>query len=199
MRCLLLAYLGRDNLLIGFNVIWTLTELQLAVAASRVVDIKLKHAYQRWCCQLSWSYKRCVDMLVPNLFVPYDRRWPAILLSDLKLMLNGRYDIFYKLYTAAIWQAIRKQLAAALANVGLHLLKQLYKIGCSVGFVRRVLFPWKTSRLFWCVGAHNRRNEQVRPNGRITPSSLVRWDKRSREWRRPQRFRLSGKAIKPLS
>lgn len=47
MRILLLSYLGRDNLLLGFNVSWTLTALQLAVDAMRVIDIGLETAYQR--------------------------------------------------------------------------------------------------------------------------------------------------------
>ena len=80
-------------------------------------------------------------MLVPNLCVPFDRPWPAILLGDLKLMLNGRDDIFRDtLYTAAIWQVIRERVAADRANVELHLLKRLYKIGCGAGFGRREIF-----------------------------------------------------------
>ena len=47
MRKSLLAYLGRDNLLVGFNLTWTLTALQLAVDATRVVDVGLEPAYQR--------------------------------------------------------------------------------------------------------------------------------------------------------
>ena len=47
MRKSLLAYLGRDNLLVGFNHTWTLTALQLAVDATRVVDVGLEPAYQR--------------------------------------------------------------------------------------------------------------------------------------------------------
>ena len=79
-------------------------------------------------------------MLVPNLCVFFDRRWPAILLGDLELMPNGRDDIFRDtLYTAAIWQVIREQVVADRANVGLHLLKRLYKFGCGAGFGRRKL------------------------------------------------------------
>ena len=53
MRSSLLSYFCRDNLLVGFNITWTLTALQLAVDATRVVDIGLEPAYRRWCCQLS--------------------------------------------------------------------------------------------------------------------------------------------------
>ena len=82
-----------------------------------------------------------MDMLVPNLCVPFDRRWPAILLGDLELMPNGRDDIFRDtLYTAAIWQVIRERVEADRANVELHMLKRLYKIGCGAGFGRRGLF-----------------------------------------------------------
>ena len=106
-----------------------------------MVNIGLEPAYQRWCCQLSQRYKRFVDVLVLNLCVPFDRRWPAILLGDLELMSNGRDDIFRDtLYTAAIWQMIRERVAADRANVKLHLLKRLFKIGCGAGFGRRELF-----------------------------------------------------------
>ena len=44
------------------------------------------------------------------------------------------------LYIAAIWQVIRERVAADRANVELHLLKRLYKIGCGAGFGRRELF-----------------------------------------------------------
>ena len=80
-------------------------------------------------------------MFVPNLCIPFDRLWPAILLGDLEMMLNGRDDIFHDtLYTAAIWQVSRAQVAADRANVGLDLLKRLYKIGCGAGFGNRELF-----------------------------------------------------------
>ena len=106
-----------------------------------MVDVGLEPAYQRWCCQLSQRYKRFVEMLVPNLCIPLDRRWRAILLGDLELMPNGRDNIFRDtLYTAAIWQVIRVRVAADRANVELHLLKRLYKIGCGAGFGRRELF-----------------------------------------------------------
>ena len=83
----------------------------------------------------------CLDMLVPNLCFLFDRRWPAILLGDLELIPNGSDNIFLDtLYTAAIWQVIRDQVTADRTNVGLHLLKRLYKIGCGAGFVRRELF-----------------------------------------------------------
>ena len=80
-------------------------------------------------------------MFLPNLCVPFDRRWPAILLGDLELMPNGRDDIFRDtLYTAAIWQVIRERVAADHANLELHMLKRPYKIGCEAGFGRRELF-----------------------------------------------------------
>ena len=119
MRTSLVAYFGLANLLVGFNIIWTLNALELAVNATRVVDIGLEPAYQQWCCQLSQRYKRFVDMLVPNLCVPFDRRWPAILLGDLELMPNGRDNIFYDtLYTAAIWQVIREQIGQIARTCG---------------------------------------------------------------------------------
>ena len=52
MRSSLLTLLGLDKLLVSFNITCTLTALQLAVDATRVVDIELEPAYQSWCCQL---------------------------------------------------------------------------------------------------------------------------------------------------
>ena len=75
--------------------------------ATRVVDIRLVPAYQRWCCQLSQKYKRFVGMLVLNLCVPFDRRWPAVLYGKLELTTNGRDDIFRDtLNVAAVWKVI---------------------------------------------------------------------------------------------
>ena len=165
MRRSLLAYLGREKLLVWFNLTWTLTALQLAVDATRVVDVGLEPAYQRWCCQLSHRYKRFVDMLVPNLCSPFDRRWPAFL-GDLELMPNGRDDIFrYTLYTAAIWQVIRERVAADRANVELHLLKRLYKIGCGAGVGRRELFSLEDEQNLLERTCPQSRKEPALPSG----------------------------------
>ena len=78
---------------------------------------------------------------MPNLCVPFDRRWPAIVLGDLELMPNGRDDICRDtLYTAAIWQVIWERVAADRANVEQHFSKRLYNIGCGAGFARRKFF-----------------------------------------------------------
>lgn len=107
MRSTLLAYLSRDNLFVGFNVTWTLTALQLAADATRVVDIGLEFAYQRLCCQLTQRYKRVFDMLVPKLCAAFNCCCPAVLYADLELMSNCRDDIFRDtLYTPAVCQVI---------------------------------------------------------------------------------------------
>ena len=46
MRISLLSYLWRDNFLVGFNVTMTLSAFQLAVDATRLIDIALELAYQ---------------------------------------------------------------------------------------------------------------------------------------------------------
>lgn len=46
MRSCLLTYIRRDNLLVGVNVMYTLTARQLAVDAMRVVDIELEPTYK---------------------------------------------------------------------------------------------------------------------------------------------------------
>ena len=62
-----------------------------------------------------------MDMLVPNQCVNFDNRLPTVLLGDLELIPNGRNDIFSEtLYTATIWQVIRKQGVANRADVGLN-------------------------------------------------------------------------------
>ena len=56
-------------------------------------------------------------------------------------MPNGRDDTFRDtLYTAAVWQVIRVEVAADRANAWLHFLERLYKIGCGADFARRELF-----------------------------------------------------------
>ena len=104
MRCCSLEYLGCGNVLVGFNISWILTALQLTLDATWVVDIGLEPAYQRRCGQLAQRAKRYSDLLVPNIRVPYDSRLPAILYcNSMKLTIDGRHDIFRETYyTAAV-------------------------------------------------------------------------------------------------
>ena len=90
-------------------------------------------------------------------------------------MLNGRDDIFRDtLYTAAIWQVSRAQVAADRANVGLDLLKRLYKIGCGAGFGNRELFSLEDEHNLLERPCPQLQEGAVLPGGRRTPSLWVR-------------------------
>ena len=98
----LLEYLRCSKVLVGFNISWILTALQLTVDATRVVDIGLEPSYQRWCGQLTQRARQYSDLLVQNLRVPYDSRWPAILYGySMELSVNGRDDSFRDTYYTA--------------------------------------------------------------------------------------------------
>ena len=137
MRSCLLEYLGCDNVLVGVNIFWTLTALQITVDATRVLDIGLGPAYQRWCGQLDQKVSRFSDLMVPNLRLPYDSRWPTILYGNsLELTVDGRDDVLRDVYyTAAMWQVIRYRVAEDRACVEVCMMKRLCKFGCGTGFV----------------------------------------------------------------
>ena len=109
MRSSILEYLGKNGILVGFGVSWVLTALQLALDATRVIEIGEEPAFQRWCRQLAVASKtpQLADHMTPNLKIPYDARWPAVLQPDpLDLAPEGRPDIFrFAFYTAAVWQS----------------------------------------------------------------------------------------------
>jgi hypothetical protein len=76
-----------------------------------------------------------------NLAIPYDSRWPAILLPEpLELAPNGAPDIFRRtLYTAAVWQVVRSRVAEDRAKFEVYYARSLYKIGCGLGYSDRDL------------------------------------------------------------
>ena len=141
MRSCLLKYLGCNNVLVRFNISSILMALQLTLDATRVVDIGLEFAYQRWCGPLAQRARRFFDLVVPNLCVPYDSRWPAILYGNsFKLTIDGRDDILRDVYyTAALWQVIRDWVAENRACLEVHMMKRLCKFGCGAGLVLRDL------------------------------------------------------------
>ena len=86
-------------------------------------------------------------------------------------MPSGRDDTFRDtLNTAAVWQVIRDYMAADRANVNLHLLKRLYKVGCGAGFVRGELITLQDEKIFSSVRAQSFRKYPVLPSGRRTQS-----------------------------
>ena len=143
MRSSILEYLGKNGILVGFNVTWVLTALQLALNASRVIDIGEEPAFQRWCRQLAAASKKpqLAECMTPNLKIAYDSRWPAILQAEpLELTTDGKLDIFKQThYTAAVWQVVRARVAEDRARYEVFYAKSLYKVGCGIGFSDRDL------------------------------------------------------------
>ena len=122
---------------------WVLTALQLALDATRVIDIGEEPAYQRWCRQLAAVSKtpQLAECMTPNLKIAYDSRWPAILQPEpLELTTDGKADIFRQtFFTAAIWQIVRARVAEDRARHEVFYAKSLYKVGCGIGFSERDL------------------------------------------------------------
>ena len=143
MRSSILEYLGKNGILVGFGVSWVLTALQLALDATRVIEIGEEPAFQRWCRQLAVASKtpQLADHMTPNLKIPYDARWPAVLQPDpLDLAPEGRPDIFrFAFYTAAVWQIVRTRIAEDRARHDIFYARSLYKVGCGLGFLERDL------------------------------------------------------------
>ena len=143
MRSSVIEYLGRNCVLVGFGITWVLTALQLPIEASRVIDIGEEPSFQRWCRQLAADSKKpqLAEHMTPNLVVPYDSRWPAILQPEpLDLTPNGKADIFRRsFYTAAVWQVVRTRVAEDRAKHEVFYARTLYKVGCGIGFTEREL------------------------------------------------------------
>ena len=96
-----------------------------------------------WCRQLAADSKtpQLAEHMAPNLAVPYDSRWPAILQPEpLDLTPNGKADIFRRsFYTAAVWQVVRLRLKEDRAKHEVYYARSLYKIGCGIGLTERDL------------------------------------------------------------
>ena len=106
-----------------------------------MVYIGLEPAYQRWCGQLAQKARRFSDLILPNLRVQYDSRWPAILYGNsLELAVYGLDDVLRDVYyTAAVWQVIRDRVPEDRACVEVYMMKRLCKFGCGAGLVHRDL------------------------------------------------------------
>ena len=78
MRLQLIHHLGANDVLVGYNVGWTLAAIDLVLPASRVVDLGSEPAYQRWCVRLADTRASWRGVLVVRLINSFDRRIPAV-------------------------------------------------------------------------------------------------------------------------
>lgn len=122
MRQKVIKHFGNNNVLVGFDVGWTLAALQLPVNAERVVDLFVEPAF----AALSYNLARMAQLAsttglggtvgkvsaVANLFfkqkAPLDRRWPAVLFENgIELRPNQCDNVYAEaVYTAAIRRAV---------------------------------------------------------------------------------------------
>ena len=132
MRLLLLEHLGSNNFLVGFNLGWTLTALDLVLPASRVIDIGTEEPFQRWCRSLAVRYGKFNDYLAKDLVNSYDRRLPAVLFEDgIEFATAERDDVVGEtVYTAAIWTVVGAEISYLRSLQVTHAIKKMYQIGC---------------------------------------------------------------------
>ena len=129
MRALILKYLGSNNVLVGFNLGWTLAALGLVLPGSHVIDIGTEEAFQSWCRSLSGLQKGWPGVLVEHMINSYDRRIPAVLLN-LNIYPEGQVDVWYEaFYTASVWNVIAIQVADARARLDVHTVKLMVPVG----------------------------------------------------------------------
>lgn len=69
---------GSNNILVGFNVAWTLTALQFPLRASRLVEFCAETSYKLICQQLAQDGKTFRKHLFVSHRIPYDRFWAAV-------------------------------------------------------------------------------------------------------------------------
>ena len=79
MRTTILSLLGCSNILVGFQVGWTLAALNLVLPGHRVVYLGIDPAFQSWCRRLLPRRPGWRNAFVENMINSYDRRIPAVL------------------------------------------------------------------------------------------------------------------------
>ena len=129
MRALILKYLGSNNVLVGFNLGWTLAALGLVLPGSHVIDIGTEEVFQAWCRSLTGLQKGWPGVLVEHMINSYDRRIPAVLLN-INIYPEGQVDVWYEaFYTACVWNVIAIQVADARARQDVHKVKLMVPVG----------------------------------------------------------------------
>ena len=103
MRAAILSMLGCSNIIVKFNLGWTLAALYLVLPGHRVVDLSTQLVFQHWCRRLTVRHSVWRDMLIENIVNSYDRRIPSMFYDiDLYTTPNEVNPIRKLYYTAAI-------------------------------------------------------------------------------------------------
>ena len=79
LRRFILEHLGRNGVLIGFNIGWFLTAIRLPVPAFRVVDLGLEPRFQQFVLQLANDARDFNGFFDVPRRVSYDRWWLAVM------------------------------------------------------------------------------------------------------------------------
>ena len=95
MRTPILIVLGCSNILVGFQVGWTLAALNLMLPGHRVVDFGADPAFQSWCRHL---YRRLGlrNAFVENIIKSYVRQISSVLYKINLCSTPGKVDQFEK-------------------------------------------------------------------------------------------------------
>ncbi len=130
MRATIFSLLGCSNFVVGFNLGWTLTALNLVLPGHRVMDLGTEPAFQHWCRRLTVRRSGWRDAFIENMVNSYDRRIPAMFYDIDLCSTPGEVDPIRELYyTAAIWNIIQKQTKAIRELPEVHKIKMLVPVG----------------------------------------------------------------------
>jgi len=129
--------MGRNCVIVGFHVGWTLTAIGLSVPASRVVDLGTEPTFQHWCTNLALRPNSDAAHLAKLFHQPqktsYDRRWPTLLVRKpvIKPYATNSDDIFAEcIYTAGYWRAVCPNILLRRIQKDVFALKSSYVVGC---------------------------------------------------------------------
>ena len=78
MRAAILSMLECSNIIVGFNLGYTLAALKLVLIGKRVVDIGTEPVFQHWCRMLTVRRSGWRDVFIENMVNSYDRRIPSM-------------------------------------------------------------------------------------------------------------------------
>ena len=103
MRAAILSMLRCSNLIVGFNLGWTLAALNLVLPGQRVVDLGTKPVFQHMCHRHTKRRSGWRDVFIENMVNSYDRRIPSMFYDIDLCTTPGEVDPNQELYyTAAI-------------------------------------------------------------------------------------------------
>ena len=171
LRRKLIYYMGRDGFLVGFNLNWLLTALNLVVPAFRIVDLAVEPAYQRLVQQLAGPDPNYEGIFNVPQRVGFDRRWPAVLFERGIQYYEAKSDSIYleAYYTASIWQIVSKHIISSRSRPDVFRLKAAYVVGYG-DYVEEEEAAWLREPVDYCTRFARDPNPQGR---RVTVTSLA--------------------------